>query len=299
MRARRALRRLLDRGSFDAMVCHQSWPHVVFGPVAAAKQIPLVLWLHMASEGHWLDRLAWRVRPDMVICNSHFTASTVPRDCARVEVVYYAIEPAAAQPEVTRLHDTPEREVVIIQVSRMERLKGQITCLDALGQLRDQSGWTCWQVGGAQRAEEQRVSCRASRTRAPAGNCRSREISRPPHPMCGSSRGRRHLLPAQPAARCVRHRIRRGALCGLSRRHVRRSAERWRWLTRRAVCLSHRTIRRRWLRFCRRLIADPGRTRAARARGARPRAAGLCDPRTQVPRIADVIGTVAGVAAHG
>ena len=49
-----------------------------------------------------------------------------------------------------------EQGVVIIQVSRMEPLKGQRVCLEALAQLRDDPGWTCWQVGGAQRPAEQR-----------------------------------------------------------------------------------------------------------------------------------------------
>jgi glycosyltransferase involved in cell wall biosynthesis len=52
--------------------------------------------------------------------------------------------------------DTPRDAVVIIQVSRMQPLKGQRMHLEALGKLRDMPDWVCWQVGGAQRTEEAR-----------------------------------------------------------------------------------------------------------------------------------------------
>ena len=51
---------------------------------------------------------------------------------------------------------TPGKHVVIIQVSRMEAWKGHQVCLEALTMLRDVPGWTCWQVGGAQRRQEER-----------------------------------------------------------------------------------------------------------------------------------------------
>src|SRR5262249_34060399 len=50
--------------------------------------------------------------------------------------------------------NTAEDATVIIQVSRMERLKGQALHLEALVMLRDLPGWVCWQVGGAQRPQE-------------------------------------------------------------------------------------------------------------------------------------------------
>jgi len=51
---------------------------------------------------------------------------------------------------------TPEGDVVVVQVSRLEAWKGQTQCLQALSALRELPGWTCWQVGGAQRPEEMR-----------------------------------------------------------------------------------------------------------------------------------------------
>jgi glycosyltransferase involved in cell wall biosynthesis len=49
--------------------------------------------------------------------------------------------------------ETARDAVVIVQVGRMETLKGHASLLHALARLRDRN-WTCWQVGGAQRAEE-------------------------------------------------------------------------------------------------------------------------------------------------
>lgn len=162
-RARRRLAARLQRDPHDAVVCHQAWPHAIFGPVAKAARVPLVLWVHTAGTGyHWLDRLAGRVAPDLIVCNSRFTASTLAGNAARIEVVYSPLDVrrvAITKPErasVRAALSTPADDVVIIQVSRMEPLKGQRVCIEALGQLTHLGGWTCWQVGGAQQRSEVR-----------------------------------------------------------------------------------------------------------------------------------------------
>jgi glycosyltransferase involved in cell wall biosynthesis len=45
--------------------------------------------------------------------------------------------------------------VVIVQACRSEKWKGHESLLDALIALRDVTGWTWWQIGGAQRPHEQ------------------------------------------------------------------------------------------------------------------------------------------------
>ena len=150
-RARRALATFIESQRPDVMVCHQAWPLALFGPVAQRHSIALVLWMHMAASRHWLDRLAWRVRPDTIVCNSRFTASTLPVSEARVNVVYAPIDTAVERAGHT---DGSHARAVIIQVSRMEPLKGHAVLLDALGQLRDRTGWVCRFAGGAQRAHE-------------------------------------------------------------------------------------------------------------------------------------------------
>jgi glycosyltransferase involved in cell wall biosynthesis len=152
-RARRALASLLQSRRPDVIVCHQAWPLALFGPVAKRRSIALVLWMHMAAGRHWLDRLGWRVHPGTVVCNSRFTASTLPKLNACVEVVYAPVDAGVARaprPASSNGH------AIIIQVSRMEPLKGHAVLLDALAQLRSHAGWTCRLAGGAQRPQETR-----------------------------------------------------------------------------------------------------------------------------------------------
>ena len=150
-RARRALASLLQSQRPDVIVCHQAWPLALFGPVAQRRSIALVLWMHMAASRHWLDWLAWRVNPGTVVCNSRFTASTLPKSNASVEVVYAPVDAGAARVPRTA---SSNGHAVIIQVSRMEPLKGHAVLLEALSQLREHAGWTCRLAGGAQRAPE-------------------------------------------------------------------------------------------------------------------------------------------------
>ena len=172
-RARRALASLVRSQRPDIMVCHQAWPLALLGPVAHRHSIPLVLWMHMAASRHWLDRLAWRVGPDTIVCNSRFTASTLPTSEIPVDVVYAPVDQhgpperghhrkSTTSPRSVQLQpdlgEAPSEHTnggaVIIQVSRMEPLKGHAVLLDALGQLRERTGWVCRLAGGAQREHE-------------------------------------------------------------------------------------------------------------------------------------------------
>jgi glycosyltransferase involved in cell wall biosynthesis len=162
-RARRNLRELLQRQSFDVVVTHSSWSQAIFGPLARAAAVPLAFYLHGPAHGrHWLERWASRTSPDAVLCNSRFTAATLSKMYPRVrtEVVYCPVAPpersfSKAEKNATRAEfETPENATVIIQVSRMEALKGHLLHLEALSVLRDVPDWVCWQVGGAQRPGE-------------------------------------------------------------------------------------------------------------------------------------------------
>ncbi len=95
------------------------------------------------------------------MCNSNFTAASAPLlyPGGRSEIVYCPVAPPKEinSEENTRLIraelQTPEDATVIIQVSRMEALKGQLLHLEALSLLKDLT-WICWQVGGAQQSQE-------------------------------------------------------------------------------------------------------------------------------------------------
>jgi glycosyltransferase involved in cell wall biosynthesis len=161
-RGRRALAAVLRRESFDVVVCHQPWALVAFGTVIRAARIPVVLWVHMAGDGrHWLDRLALRHRPDLVLCNSDFSRASLWRWSARapLERIYYPVSvPIDPGPEsrqaLRRSLGASDADVVVVQVSRLEAWKGQHVLLSALARLRDLPNWRCWIVGGAERPKE-------------------------------------------------------------------------------------------------------------------------------------------------
>jgi glycosyltransferase involved in cell wall biosynthesis len=162
-RARLALRELLRREAFDAIVTHSCWSQAIFGPAAHAVSVPLVFYLHAPSPGrHWLERWARRTMPDVVLCNSQFTAATLSQLYPRTksETLYYPVAPQKLGYSETDIKDTrtelqtPLDATVIIQVSRMETLKGHLLHLEALSLIKDLPDWVCWQVGGAQRPDE-------------------------------------------------------------------------------------------------------------------------------------------------
>jgi glycosyltransferase involved in cell wall biosynthesis len=179
LRARRALRALIGERSFDTVVCHSPWTQAIFGTVVRQAGAASIFWLHDVAAGrHWLERWAARVVPDGAICDSRFTAATLPLiypqlpeslelaplpQASRVpcEVVYYPVAPAPGVLPADRAAMRAElgvaaQAVVVIQVSRMEQWKGHRLHLKALARLAGMPQWTCWMVGGAQRPHEAR-----------------------------------------------------------------------------------------------------------------------------------------------
>ena len=165
-RARRTLAELLRLEKFDVAVCHQSWPYAIFGRTIRRAGLPLVFWLHTVSDGrHWLDRWARTTPPDLAVCNSRFTAGFLSRwfPVTRTEWVYCPVRLPSGQrgDSETREHirrgfETSPDDVVMIQVGRLEALKGHDDMIAALGRIRDLPGWKYWIVGGPQRPSDQR-----------------------------------------------------------------------------------------------------------------------------------------------
>jgi glycosyltransferase involved in cell wall biosynthesis len=117
----------------------------------------------MATSGtHWIERLARRNTPDLAICGSRFSAASLCQwlSGASIELVYCPV----SQPDVSGApksrqrirHDfgVADEEVVIVQVSRLDALKGHRVLLQALARLRGVRGWSCWIVGGGSQAGE-------------------------------------------------------------------------------------------------------------------------------------------------
>jgi glycosyltransferase involved in cell wall biosynthesis len=162
-RARQQLTNLLRSTQVDIVVAHSCWSHAIFAPPVRAASLPLVFYMHSPPTGkHWLESWARRTPPDLVLCNSNFTAASSDQLFPQVktETVYCPVAPPepldvdAVRNEVRTELQTARDATVIIQVSRMEAWKGHAQHLQALGLLQDLPGWVCWQVGGAQRPDE-------------------------------------------------------------------------------------------------------------------------------------------------
>jgi glycosyltransferase involved in cell wall biosynthesis len=160
--ARRQLDRLLKQERFDVVICHSCWSQAIFGPVVRTHQLPLVFGCHDTPTGkHWLERWAKQTPPDLAIANSRYTQAALSNLYPRVRSDYLYLpvpcpdipDRASVRKEVRAELSTPDDTVVIIQVSRLERLKGQSVLLSALAKL-ERSNWVCWIVGGTQRPHE-------------------------------------------------------------------------------------------------------------------------------------------------
>lgn len=163
-RARRNLKELLQREHFDLVILHSAWAQAVFGPTIHAARRPLVFWCHEVPEGMpWPERWAgWSAVPELVLCNSNYTAERLPKIYPHLEprLIYCPVAAPTAEYSAADLRavrasfQTAEDATVILQISRLERHKGHLAHLEALARLRDLPGWVCWQVGSVQKPEE-------------------------------------------------------------------------------------------------------------------------------------------------
>jgi glycosyltransferase involved in cell wall biosynthesis len=161
--ARRRLRAIIRDAQPDIALTHAPWSHAMLAPAVRRAGLPLAFWLHGPVDGrHWLERWASLTPPDLVLCNSHFTAGTAARlfpntrcEVIRPPVVAPSADAVAHRAALRAQFETPPRATVIIHVSRLDPPKGQDVLLRALAGLdRDAPEWRCWLVGGAQRPAE-------------------------------------------------------------------------------------------------------------------------------------------------
>lgn len=163
-RARRRLEQVITARAPEVAVTQSAWSLALFGGVVRGRGLPLVHSVHDAlGGGHWTERLAARHRPDLLLCNSAYSASCAVAVFPGVEhVVLYehaprdagagsGIEPRAAVRE--RLA-TAGDAVVIVQVGRADPLKGHRVLIEALARLSGDPRWVSWQVGGPQSPAE-------------------------------------------------------------------------------------------------------------------------------------------------
>ena len=163
------LARLLRRERFAAVVCHGSEALASYGWIVRLVGVPLVFWMHSDTKvrnKNLGEFLAGRVRPSLAICNSAFTAESLPLLFSVVPphlVLHCPVSPPPVQPDAAQRrlqlraeNTTSPDAAVIILPSRLEMWKGHGVLLEALCHLKQEPGWTCWMVGGPfNRAQEE------------------------------------------------------------------------------------------------------------------------------------------------
>jgi glycosyltransferase involved in cell wall biosynthesis/2-polyprenyl-3-methyl-5-hydroxy-6-metoxy-1,4-benzoquinol methylase len=160
--ARTTLRRILAAGEYDVVVCHAAWPHAIFAPVVRGSGAKLAHYMHdVPNKRGWIDRLASRTPPELVVCNSSFTQEAgqwlfpdVPRRMIRYPVLLGETPVPGERATMRASLDTGESSIVIVQASRMQEWKGHPLLIAALAELRSDPRWVCWVAGGAQRPSE-------------------------------------------------------------------------------------------------------------------------------------------------
>ncbi len=179
-RARARLRQLLASHQLDICVMPSSWIHALFAPVVRACGLPIALWANDRwSLDRWMDRLALRHRPDVVIANSHYTAEgmTAALPDVPVRMVHCGVAPLpidrTRRSEIRAELDTPDDALVIVQVGRLDPYKGHRVLIDAVAGLPPAVDWRCWIVGGADTPLQQRYLAELERA-AVAGGVRDR-----------------------------------------------------------------------------------------------------------------------------
>lgn len=161
--ARRRLTALLKSQHYDIAVLHSGWTHLLFGSVLRRAGLPVVMGVHtVIPHGSRLEKWARRTPLNGVFANSAFTAASARNwypGHPEVTVIHLPVEAPESLSEAARAHlreslGAQPGDCVILQASRMQSLKGQRTLLTALAELKQEPGWVCWLVGGAQRPEE-------------------------------------------------------------------------------------------------------------------------------------------------
>ncbi len=161
LRGRRLLRQLLVRERFDVVVFHSTWSLAHFSRTVARLGRPFLFWMHnnatLASRRNLLERAAARARPRLVICNSAFTAASLPlqfRQPPPFRVLACPVPSVSVLPgtrsRVRQELGLADEVCLIIQPARIERWKGLAVHLEALGRLAGLPGWHALFAGGAQ-----------------------------------------------------------------------------------------------------------------------------------------------------
>ncbi len=155
--ARRRLSELLLKCRPDVVVTHGPWVHCLLAPVVKGSRIRLAIFLHNPPAFHWLDLLARRTRPQLVIANSRFTLGASRWWAGKIPAVvcYPFGSPRRIEREAIRARlGIRQNAVVVLQASRLESYKGHRLHIEALSRLKPGAEWLALFVGATQPGQE-------------------------------------------------------------------------------------------------------------------------------------------------
>lgn len=164
LRARRALRAFIATGYYNAVVCHQPWTQAVFGCCINGSSASLVAYLHGPLCRTWIERLASRTRPDLVVTPSAYISGSVrtlypsspvvtvhnPLPASITSVAMKADERRIVRAEL----GAADSDVVVLIACRIEAWKGVDLLISALAALKGVVPWRLWVAGAPQRNDE-------------------------------------------------------------------------------------------------------------------------------------------------
>jgi glycosyltransferase involved in cell wall biosynthesis len=138
-----------------------SWTQILFGSTASKKG-RWVAHHHGPADRTWLDWIATRKKPDLIISPSLHSSNTWHALYGRpVRTLNYPVRQGFAEnsenfskEQARIMFGLPEKKVLILQCSRLERWKGHDILLNALAKIRDNNQWKMVFAGSPQKKQD-------------------------------------------------------------------------------------------------------------------------------------------------
>ena len=155
--ARRRLKKIVTKGDFDAVICHDCWAYSIFVKAAEDAGAKTILWAHETWKNSHLFEILTKIHPPQyIITNSKHTAQSLKESfiAAKMESIYYPVDPPplleAQRNDLQRVRTqfgTSENDFVILIGSTMERWLGHDLLLKAFAQLPPDVPCKVWVAG--------------------------------------------------------------------------------------------------------------------------------------------------------
>ena len=161
-KAKKILDAALLKHSPEVIVCHMSWAQIIFGGVAT-KHGKWVAHHHGPSTNSWMDWIAVKRSPDLVISPSMDSSSTWFKKYRRnvntlnypVRQVFVDASKNISKANARSRFSLPQNKILIVQCSRIEPWKGHDVLLEALARINSNENWHMLFAGAPQKRADQ------------------------------------------------------------------------------------------------------------------------------------------------